>query len=63
MPRCGDKSCTRCNNAPGEDRYSMSIYAGHMCDPCWDTSGDKKVGREAFDPGYAGEHYDEDEAY
>jgi hypothetical protein len=44
----------------GYDRYSMGIYATRKCDPHWEASGYNKGGREAFDPSYAGERYDDD---
>ena len=38
----------------------MGIYATRKCDPHWEASGYNKGGREAFDPSYAGERYDDD---
>ena len=40
---------TNCTNYPcerdGYARYSLGIYAGRMCDKCWDESGYRKEGR------------------
>ena len=43
-----------------EERYSLGIYAGKMCDAAWDKSGYRKEGPEGFDPDYAGERYEDD---
>jgi hypothetical protein len=42
-----------------DERYSMGIYAGRMCDAAWARSGYVDAGPSAFDPDYAGEHYSE----
>jgi hypothetical protein len=57
--------CQDCESHPqgpmwAEERYSMGIYAGRMCDLAWANSGFIDAGPEAFDPDYAGERYDED---
>ena len=62
-PRHGPCSCTQCHDRPGEDRFSFGVYAGHLCAVCWANSGYRTAGREGFDPMYAGEHYDEEDAY
>lgn len=41
-----------------DERYSLGIYAGRWCDPCWDQSGYRKEGPEEFDPMDAGESYE-----
>jgi hypothetical protein len=65
-----DWTCNKCrktnadlssNESPIEERYSLGIFAGRWCDPCWEASGYRKEGREGFDPSYAGEHYDEED--
>lgn len=53
--------CSHCDGAnPSQDRYSLGIYAGHMCDAAWDKSGYRKDGPEGFDPMDAGESYEAD---
>lgn len=52
----GEKVCPCCMQ-PGEDRYSLGIYAGHYCDAAWEKSGYRKEGPEGFDPLDAGEEY------
>jgi len=42
-----------------EERYSLGIYAGRYCDPCWDKSGYRKEGPEGYDYLDAGEYYDD----
>jgi hypothetical protein len=41
-----------------EERYSLGLYAGRWCDPCWANSGYRKEGPEGFDPLDAGESYE-----
>jgi hypothetical protein len=55
--------CRRCADnglgAAGEERFSMGVYAGVYCDPCWAADGrnhDRK-----FDPMDAGEHMEPEE--
>lgn len=58
--------CPRCRQDKKQVivmRYSMGIPAGKMCGDCWDKSGYRKVGRDAFDHSYAGENYSEEDAY
>lgn len=64
-PRCCHRSniredrCPRCGKPGGRiERYSLGIYAGRMCDECWDKSGYRKEGREGFNPLDAGEAYE-----
>jgi hypothetical protein len=52
--------CSTCGKEDGEPRYSLGIYAGRYCDPCWETSGYRKEGRDGFHPDDAGESYEED---
>lgn len=49
----------RCGNEEAEPRYSLGIYAGRWCDPCWKTAPYRKEGPEGFDPLEAGESYEE----
>ena len=49
--------CGRCQK-PGGERYSLGIFAGYYCGPCWDQTGIRKEGPEGFDPMDAGESYD-----
>lgn len=50
--------CTSCGKPGGHDRYDRyAIYAGRLCDPCWEVSGARTW---TFDPGYAGERLEED---
>lgn len=55
--------CSGCgkdwDQADVEERFSFGIYAGKWCTPCWKTSGYRDEGPEGFDPGDAGESYDE----
>lgn len=59
---CRCEECSKHPDGPlfAEDRYSLGIYAGRMCDRAWDKSGYKKGGYEEFNPSYAGETYWED---
>lgn len=59
---CRCEYCEHHPQGPGwaEERTSMGIYAGRMCDHAWARSGYRDVGPEAFDPDYAGERYDAD---
>jgi|HubBroStandDraft_2_1064218.scaffolds.fasta_scaffold60939_7 hypothetical protein len=57
--------CQECESHPrgplfADERYSMGIYAGKMCDAAWARSGYIDAGPEAFDPSYAGERLEED---
>jgi hypothetical protein len=54
----GDAIPDKCR---GEDRYSLGIYAGFMCDHHWRESGYRDEPASAFDPSYAGESYDGDD--
>jgi len=60
--RCSG-TCDRTNGthpqAGIEERYSLGLYAGRYCDPCWKESGYRDEGPEGFDPTYAGESYEE----
>jgi hypothetical protein len=50
--------CTGCGKPGGverSDRYG--IYAGRLCDPCWNVSGARTW---VFDAGYAGESLEEE---
>lgn len=51
----------RCGSPHAEIRYSLGIYAGVWCAPCWKTSGYRKEGPSGFDPLDAGEAYGEDD--
>ena len=42
-------------------RYSLGLYAGQYCTPCWQSSGYRDEPASAFDPADAGERYEEDE--
>lgn len=57
--RCVDSGVPEAESV-GHARYSLGIYAGRYCDPCWEESGYRKEGREGFDPLDAGERYEED---
>jgi len=57
--------CEVCESHPdgplfADDRYSLGIYAGRMCDEAWANSGYRKEGPEGFDEMDAGELYDDD---
>ena len=54
------KCCKPDCKEEGFDQYSMGLPAGRWCEPHWEKSGYNKGGREAFDPSYAGERYDDD---
>ena len=41
-----------------EERFSLGIYAGRWCAPCWAQAGYRKDGPEGFDPLDAGESYE-----
>jgi len=43
-----------------EERFSLGIYAGKWCDPCWKESGYRDEDASGFDPLDAGESYEED---
>lgn len=49
--------CPKCEGTGARERHSLDLPAGRHCDPCWETSGYRKEGREGFDPAYAGEVY------
>jgi hypothetical protein len=51
----------RCGSEDAEERYSLGIYAGVWCAPCWKTSGYRDEGPSGFDPLDAGEAYEEDD--
>lgn len=46
--------------SPGEERYSLGIYAGTYCDAHWAESGYRDEPASAFDPMDAGESYEEE---
>ena len=50
--RCADKMIAK----PADERFSMSVYAGMLCDPCWADDG--RNHDRAFDPMDAGERMD-----
>ena len=52
---CADKIGNE--SVPGEERYSMGIYAGMYCDRCWDNDG--RNNDRQYDFMDAGEYYDE----
>jgi hypothetical protein len=57
--------CCGCGQTPAdgvevEEQYSLGIYAGRWCAPCWDASGFRKEGAGAFSPADAGESYEPD---
>lgn len=52
--------CEECSNHPSgplmaDERYSLGIYAGKMCDAAWKRSGYRDEPASAFDPADAGE--------
>lgn len=52
--------CAECEAHPdgpefAEERYSLGIYAGRMCDAAWERSGYRDEPASAFDPADAGE--------
>jgi len=51
----------RCGSENAEERYSLGIYAGIWCTPCWKTSGYRDEPASGFDPLDAGEAYGEDD--
>jgi len=54
-------TCRACGKKDSaEDRYSLGIYAGHLCGPCWKKSGYRDEPASAFDPMDAGESYEPD---
>lgn len=46
--------CTMCDK-PGEEQYSLGLYAGVYCHDCWGKTSYRKEGR--FSPADAGESY------
>lgn len=52
--RCADRNVL----AHARERYSMRVYAGMLCDSCWETDG-RNHDRD-FDPMDAGESFEED---
>ena len=42
-----------------EERYSLGLYAGRWCGPCWNLSR-YRDGPSGFDPLDAGEYYEQD---
>jgi len=55
-----DGTCGCGNGEFAEERFSLGIYAGRMCDTCWENSGYRKEGPSGFDPLDAGERYEDD---
>lgn len=55
--RCID----RCIIVSADERYSMGVYAGMLCDPCWELDG--KNHDRKFDPMDAGEEMDPEPYY
>jgi hypothetical protein len=55
---CSKYLCSKCGSVEAEQRYSLGLYAGKYCEPCWDKSGYRKEGKEGFDPMDAGESYE-----
>ncbi len=54
----------QCGTTRGvEMRYSLGLPVDYYCDRCWASAPYRKDGAEAFDPMYAGEAYDEADAY
>ena len=53
--------CCRCGSLECEERFSLGIYAGRWCAPCWADSGYRKEPASAFDAMDAGESYEPDE--
>jgi hypothetical protein len=53
--RCVCTSCGKPGGFERSDRYG--IYAGRLCDPCWNVSGARTW---VFDAAYAGESLEED---
>jgi hypothetical protein len=55
--------CVRCADSnigtAGSDRYSMGVYAGRYCEPCWEQDG--RNHDRPFDPMDAGEAFGEDD--
>ena len=51
---CADKNM----GVEASERFSMGIYAGMLCDSCWETDGRNHT--RQFDPMDAGESYEED---
>ena len=51
--------CSTCECKGAEERYSLGIYAGRYCTPCWKDSGFRDEPASAFDPDDAGETYEE----
>lgn len=51
--------CRRCADSrrivAADERYSMNVYAGMLCDSCWANDG-RNHDRD-FDPMDAGEHF------
>ncbi len=57
--------CSECESHPNgplfaDERYSLGIYAGRMCDAAWKRSGYRDEPASGFDPADAGESYDAD---
>lgn len=57
--------CQHCESHPrgpefADDRYSLGIYAGRMCDVAWKASGFRDEGPDGFDAADAGERYEAD---
>ena len=54
--------CQTCANHPdgplmAEERFSLGIYAGKMCDDAWKRSGFRDEPMSGFHPDDAGEEY------
>ncbi len=57
--------CQDCESDPkgpqfADERYSLGIYAGKMCDRAWKRSGYRDEGADAFHPDDCGESYEAD---
>jgi hypothetical protein len=57
---CHCQDCERRGPLFADDRYSLGVYAGRMCDTAWARSGYRDEGPEGFDSGDAGECLRED---
>ena len=66
-PDLGRYFCRRCcaagkgETVPADERFSFGIYAGMLCDACWDVDGkNHDTDGVTFDPDVAGESLEED---
>ena len=61
-----DWHCSRCGASTAqrivEAYYSLGIYAGRYCAPCWQHAGYRQEGRAGYDYLDAGEAYEEEDA-